>query len=69
MDAVGDAMPITNGKVMMFAGLKGSLSHPISPTSQSVPMPTGSSANITEPIPRKWKKTRSAMAAREYHAA
>ena len=42
---------------------------PINPASQSVPMPTGSSARITRTRLRKWKNTRMAMAAKEYHAA
>ena len=55
-------MPITSGRVMMFAGFNGIPKAPISPNIQSVPTATGNKASTTDHNDRKCTKTISAMA-------
>ena len=62
-------IPMTSGRVIMFAGLSGTPSHPIRPPSQSEPTATGTSASPTQGNVRKCTHTSSAIAASEYHAA
>ena len=62
-------IPMTSGSVMIFDRLIGMSNKPIKPASQIVPIPTGSSARITAPKLRKWKRTINAMAVNEYQAA